>query len=501
MKGTGGRTERSGRIYGRRAGAVIGVVIAALVAGAVSGSGRSSEQEAEFPHGEHAGLFPLCTGCHEGVPAGDRSRFYPRPEVCANCHDGEEREEVDWQPGERPLSNLRFEHPEHDEEARSEGTTLGCSDCHTTEGATRMEVAGVLPQRCLSCHEHEARDHYVDARCSTCHRPLAESGFGLARIEALPMPRSHRTGSFLETGHGEAAGASTETCATCHTRERCTSCHVDAPGVDAIAALPSAPSDMSLPAFEAEYPTPASHEDTDWLESHGRYAGGAECSTCHTRQSCTTCHRESRPEPVAELADRADVMAPGVTTRRRAPRSHRSAFFGTEHGTVASADGASCSSCHAETTCTECHTSESRAPSTASVGPGDGNEFHPPDFLARHASAAYGARLECSTCHNTAVFCRDCHEQLGMGPEGRLGPGFHDGQAAWIFRHGQAARQSLEGCASCHEQRDCLECHSTVGRFQVNPHGPDFDAEGYAERNREICFACHLQDPLGGRNP
>ncbi len=45
-------------------------------------------QEQPFPHERHERLFPLCTGCHEGIPTGDRSEYYPDPATCAGCHDG-----------------------------------------------------------------------------------------------------------------------------------------------------------------------------------------------------------------------------------------------------------------------------------------------------------------------------------------------------------------------------------------------------------------------------
>lgn len=352
-----------------------------------------------------------------------------------------------------------------------------------------MSVAeGPLPEGCLSCHEHRADEHYVDAACATCHRPLAESGFDVARIRDLPEPASHDEPAFLSGEHGRLADAGTTTCAVCHTRERCISCHVAAEPSGSVAELPAAPGDMELPPFEARYPTPESHERAGWLTGHGREASADACSTCHTRQSCTTCHTEERPPVVARLADAGRTEAPGAAVERTPPESHASPFFPTDHGTAASARPQGCAACHAEATCTECHASES------------GSRFHPSNYLAEHASEAYGRRLECSSCHDTSVFCRDCHEQLGMGSRGRLGAGFHDGQAGWLFRHGQAARQQLESCASCHGQRDCLQCHSQRGAFRVNPHG-DMDLERFADRNREICFACHLSDPLGEDRP
>lgn len=447
-------------------------------------------QEVDFPHEEHRGLFPLCTGCHEAASRGAApdARLYPPPETCVRCHDGDQIEWVNWDGPTRRTTNLAFDHAVHDSAAADDGSPR-CVACHTPEGEDRMAVAeGPLPDRCLSCHEHRAEEHYVDAACSTCHRPLAESGFGAARIRDLPEPDSHDEPAFLPEEHGRLAEAGSATCAVCHTRERCTSCHVVAEPSGTLAELPKAPADMELPPFEARYPTPESHERAGWVTEHGEQASVESCSTCHARQSCTTCHAGERPAVVARLADAGRVAAPGVEARRSPPESHASPFFPTDHGADASARSEACAACHTEATCTECHASES------------GSGFHPANYLARHASESYGRRLECSSCHDVAVFCRDCHEQIGMGSRGRLDEGFHDGQAGWLFRHGQAARQALESCASCHAQRDCLQCHSERGAFGVNPHG-EMDLERFADRNREVCFACHLSDPLNEGGP
>ena len=515
-----------------------------------------------FPHEEHAGLFALCTGCHGGIGRGDTASFYPDPASCANCHDGEQEERVEWSGPERRPGNLIYDHADHAAELESEGEeAASCESCHTPSGATRMAVTGrAVPDRCLSCHEHEAADHYVDASCATCHRPLAETGFDRGRIAALPEPDDHDRGGFLVEAHGESAERSVATCQTCHTQERCTSCHVEGAEREAVASMPVAPGGMELPDLAARYPTPETHESEGWLDVHGERARPGECSTCHTRQSCTTCHRDAPSSVVARLPDARGTVAPGVEVERRAPASHRATGFPTEHGDVAAADPGSCTSCHTEASCTDCHaggvadagdaasrrdlpavaspaatsgagggpSAETRTagPRTAvtdtthadtttadtsssadaerSPWPGPAGTrsepggFHPENFMARHAAAAYGNRMECSTCHSTGAFCRECHQQTGMGSSGRIGPGFHDAQPLWLLRHGQAARQSLESCASCHRQRDCIQCHSTTGAFSVSPHGPEFDAQRYADRNRQVCLACHLSDPLGG---
>ncbi len=471
-------------------------------------------QRASFPHERHARLFPVCTGCHAGVPTGDRSAFYPNPPVCANCHDGVDRKRVSWTPPTPDAyTNLRFTHPSHATYAKDEN--LACASCHTAEGGSRMAVQPPIVGRCLECHAHRAQSHFVDAKCATCHVPLAETAFPVERILALPYPADHQEGSFLATTHGRIAGAETARCATCHTRQRCASCHVDAAANPVIARVPAAPDSMKLPRFAAHYLAPASHALPDFLQRHGSGAGVRACGTCHTRNDCQTCHLTRPPTVVSGLPTRSESAAPGVQLTRRAPASHEAASFATEHGPFAAARPSSCSTCHdARRFCADCHRAGQSAQSGATRPPTPGGarvaaatprvaptraSFHPPDFVARHASEAWGRKLDCSNCHNTAVFCRDCHVQAGIGTNGtRLAPGFHDAEPLWLIRHGQAARQSLESCASCHRQKDCIQCHSTLGAFHVNPHGPGFDPVRAQKKDPTTCFACHVTDPLGG---
>lgn len=436
-----------------------------------------------FPHDEHAGLFPVCSGCHAGIESGDSATAMPEPALCARCHDGEELEPVDWAPSPPEPTLLTFDHPEHAAEA--EADALACADCHAEPDAPRMDVRAAEAETCLDCHAHEAPSHFADAECSVCHRPIAAPEAPLARALGFPVPASHESPDFLASTHGAAAEASPAACATCHTRERCVSCHVSPDPGGVIAAVPSAPA-APLPAEPAEYPEPASHDDADWLRAHGAAASGAECGACHTRQSCTTCHAGAPPPPVLALASAPTATAPGAAVRRTAPDPHYDPSFTTQHGIDAAADPASCAGCHTRVSCEDCH--------NAPADP----EFHEPNFAARHAFDAYTARLECQNCHDAARFCRDCHAQAGMVAQGRPGLEFHDAQPLWLLRHGQAARQSLESCAGCHAQKDCVRCHSDFGAFGVNPHSEGFDAERAASRNGRICLECHFRNPVGG---
>jgi hypothetical protein len=540
-----------------------------------------------FPHDQHSGLFPLCIGCHEGIPTGNVAEFYPDPATCTGCHDGQRERLVDWEAPTRRVTNLDFDHPRHQAEAIArDGREIECAECHSTPGARRMDVQYAVAERCLSCHVHQAQDHFVDADCATCHLPLADTRFTAMRVAGLPRPPSHDLPHFLTDVHGRLSRTEAVRCATCHTQELCASCHVDATLVAEIERIPGAGPSLGLPLFVARYPVPHSHLQPGWEEAHGAAASAQSCGTCHTRESCTACHTESVPRVVLQLASRADVMAPGAQVAMRAPESHASAFFAARHGAIAAARPQNCASCHSQTRfCQTCHEPLAHAgdaprgseglwaevvdavrrfraatvPTTVGLAPAApaelaaasvipvsrilewfavrgsardtvpapprvqvvrdtvrgparpaasptrrfarAPEFHPTNYISRHAAEAYAQRQECSSCHNTRVFCRDCHQQAGFEATGRLGPGFHSAEPVWLFRHSQAARQTLESCTSCHAQRDCMQCHSQLGSFQVSPHGRGFDAERARRRNPQICGACHLAEPIGGTSP
>lgn len=463
-----------------------------------------------FPHVEHDGLFPVCIGCHTGITTGEQDLYYPDAESCANCHDGDRVARVTWaRPASRP-SNMRFEHTTHVRVVAAEGTPeLECEACHTREGAPRMNVEAPVIDRCFRCHATAAIDHFVDADCRLCHRPLVESTFGRDRIATLPVPATHRLDDFLEEGHGTLAGAAAESCATCHAREQCSGCHVAVAANSPIERIPPGPDRMDVPGIAPRYPTPTTHLAPAWEQMHSDLASREACGTCHTRESCTTCHRSPPPSAVQQLASAGESVAPGALLSRRMPASHDSYFFDNTHGPLAVARPQSCTTCHAaEQFCVKCHTtgppltmvaqavSDTPATGDSARTPRSRRAFHPADWVMRHSAQAWGRRLDCTTCHSTQLFCRDCHVKAGLGVVGRVGPGYHDAEPVWLLRHGQAARQTLETCTACHTQRDCMQCHSQLGAFRVNPHGPAFDARAAHRANSQICRACHLSDPL-----
>ncbi len=505
-----------------------------------------------FPHEAHAGLFPLCVGCHAGIPSGDLRAYYPEPAACGACHDGQVAAAVEWNSPSREPSNLRFAHPRHSAlVAAADTAKLDCVTCHTERGAPRMQVQPPLPDRCFDCHSHAATEHFVDASCAVCHVPLVETSLPSARLAVLPVPSTHRRDEFLSSLHGELAAATPATCATCHAREQCLGCHVAIAAGSPVERVPVAGGRMILPRIAARYSLPDSHRDPEWELRHGASASRTSCGTCHTRESCVTCHETSAPAAVASLPSGRDASAPGVVVSRRMPASHASPFFVTGHGSIATARPQSCATCHERVRfCGACHepgsartqdavpmqdavpvqdavpgqraalvlhgaaepgrwqdlrltpvhliaASDTPPPAPPASSPRRTSRgFHPPNYVLRHSAEAYGRRIDCSNCHSVQLFCRDCHQSAGRGSVGRLGPGYHDAEPVWLLRHGQAARQTLESCTSCHTQRDCMQCHSQLGSFRVNPHGPGFDARRAQRANPQICRACHLADPL-----
>lgn len=474
-----------------------------------------------FPHADHASLFPTCVGCHAGVPAGNAASLFPSPTLCARCHNGDIMPRVDWQPPvPRGPGLLAFSHPSHLGKAKD----VGCESCHSIgAGAKWMNVARAAPERCTSCHAHQASAHLADDNvCSTCHRPLAAAtGLSEQRVAAIPRLPSHSRADFV-SAHGPAARASNANCATCHAKESCARCHVDSNRSTVIRALGSDHRVAHLVAGKApSYPRPADHRSADFDLAHGAAArtNVARCATCHARASCETCHtNEGLRSVLRQLPDAREAGTRGVQLQRvaapsaagaqpaafgaaliaasskrpqQADTTHKvlvhAAGFARAHGALASSGAQQCTNCHAQRFCTDCH-----------VGERAGRRYHPSNFVSTHPAKAYGRDTECSSCHSTEVFCRSCHLQVGVAAKsGVRSTVFHNAQPFWLLEHGRAARQDLTNCTTCHQQAYCMQCHSEVGS-RINPHGPGFNAAAMAKRNSLICLVCHLKNPLRG---
>jgi hypothetical protein len=532
------------------------VVLAALITTASTAQAQGGTRRPGFPHARHAKLFPTCAGCHAGIATGDSAATYPPPSLCARCHDGTVERRVSWSTPSWPATNLEFSHVTHERASTRHGDTLSCARCHSLpeQRTTWMAVGAPRPSACFTCHEHRTTAHFAETNpCTNCHVPLVRAtALSAQAIADLPRPRSHDSPDFL-FAHAPTDAAAGARCATCHARESCERCHVNADLLPTVAALGRDPRVAQLAASRpAVYPVPRSHRDESWASGHAAAARGdvASCANCHAQSSCTACHigaggaatirKLPRAEPgkaqgvmirratsgvpgepqasttpqrprgtvawrVQTVSDtgRGGVAAVPTTSATPTPTSpaadtgeaveldsgrvhyvrvHPPGFVNT-HGPVVATGGLTCGGCHAQRFCTDCHDGETR------------RRFHPANFIARHATEAFGRESDCARCHNPEAFCRSCHVNVGQATRNPRNAAFHTRQPLWLLQHGQAARQSLESCASCHQQRDCLRCHSTLGQ-RVNPHGPGFDAKRMAARNKLVCRQCHIGDPL-----
>ncbi len=478
-------TRRDSKVAG-----AVGLLILFTATGAALLWGTGSQQ---FPHARHASLFPTCLGCHAGVPEGDAADTYSvTPGFCAGCHDGRARPEVAWT-GPTPVpGNLAFSHTEHPQ--------LECAVCHGSPGTDPLEIERAVVPTCLGCHAPGAEGHQAaGVPCAQCHLPLAEAAeLPAERIAAFPIPDDHAAEDYI-AAHGELAEADAARCTVCHARESCTRCHVNAEDVPVIRDLPADPRVAELMAGRpGEWPIPESHASADWRFSHGVAAEEsiASCSNCHVKESCAGCHGAATDRIAAGLPDRRPGGPAGAQVAVVRPPGHTPGFS-SEHGTAAALGLPECSSCHTESYCSDCHDGPT-APGLAgrsAAGPSlqSAAGFHPANFVVRHGAETYAGLTECGSCHSTEVFCRDCHQQLGIGQGAITTSGaFHDAQPLWLLSHGRAARQGLESCASCHAQQSCLRCHSAKVGWRVNPHGSDFDAERLKDRSTMSCGICHF---------
>jgi hypothetical protein len=344
---------------------------------------------------------------------------------------------VEWSPAPTREGLLRFDHAAHRDEVRTANDDpLECATCH----ALASEPATVVrpdPARCFAGHGGE---HYAaETNCASCHRPLSGArAVMVAAVGAFVRPPWHDEPDFAGAGHGAHCPRDGDSsCAVCHATQFCQICHVDAPENEAIRALGD---DARSLALHAELRAPTDHATDSFLVEHGHQMDGAACETCHTQESCSTCHVAG-----TNVASRLHRASPergvGAVVERRMPPSH-TAWFREAHGAEASANAQNCAGCHARDQCLDCH-----LPGAADAT----SRYHDLAFLARHPSAAYGRETSCADCHNPVTFCASCHQSSGLvAMRGRLGSGYHDGQESFLFGHGPAARRTLETCVSCH---------------------------------------------------
>lgn len=353
----------------------LAVLVTAAIVGAAWGGAPSAvifpaqREPLTFSHRQHLALGAACVDCHPSA-ATSRSAvdsLMPAEAACRACHaidrksqQGCETCHVGFVAGEPPARiyvpppNLKFDHQAH--VARGQD----CTGCH---GAlTDVELAGraALPSMdsCLQCHD----DATASSACATCHL----SDLGRLRT-SLPggdlVPASHDLA--FATGHGDEASRDDGACASCHQESDCSECHA---GV-------RKPDDFH----------PGDYASTHAIDGRRNVP---DCSTCHRQQTfCVGCHQRS-----GVAGDDTGDFDEDLTGRRFHPDDWTG--DANRHGAEARANLDSCTSCHREDECLECHTAE---PGSPAVSP------HGPSWRGSARCEALAARNPrmCTRCHIT----------------------------------------------------------------------------------------------------
>src|SRR5512142_2911176 len=128
----------------------------------------------------------------------------------------------------------------------------------------------------------------------------------------------------------------------------------------------------------------------------------ATCTSCHEHQQafaearCTPCHVDLKGYlPKTAFAHQGDWLR--------------------QHGRLAKPTAESCAACHDQTSCAECHASQTVAARPSVIFPErvDKAFIHRGDYVSRHTIDAQANPASCRTCHGSA-FCSACHTEQGV---------------------------------------------------------------------------------------
>ena len=225
-------------------------------------------------------------------------------------------------------------------------------------------------RQCFECHG--GPEPTAPTECATCHWTLPDgrlaSRFG---EQTMDPPRwlfgMQHDRDFL-VRHRWVAADHGELCAECHSERDCVRCH-----------------DGRLRPTRRVHPN-------DFLTIHPQLArrDDPSCTSCHATQTfCAECHARlgvtQRPAPAVASPTR---FHPPVAVWLRGP---------VQHGREARRSMSTCTSCHAERDCADCH---------GAAGVGVGISPHPSGFVARCGALMAANDRPCRTCHGDLTVLR-----------------------------------------------------------------------------------------------
>lgn len=388
-----------------------------------------------FEHVAHAGATgsdgASCATCHantgSGAPPAWMQVDRAKPTACLGCHTHRASSHL---ASEARCSTCHLSLAEAPSLSAARIGAFPRPPSHDTANfaSAHAASAAAAPAQCAMCHARET--------CATCHVDASAiaSRFGLvadARVASIVRgrtaryvtPASHDARDFAER-HGTAANAPTATCATCHTRSSCAQCHTGTLGARALARLqeaePGGAPGVMLRHVGTAPPMGVHAVLTDtvrqprartvqvhangFARTHGVQAATRRpsCEGCHAQPFCTQCHAPS------------------------SPRRFHPANMVARHAPEAFARESECQQCHSrELFCRSCHAQVGLSARGRTAG---GYHNGTSLWIIQHGQAARQTLPTCTTCHQQRD-CMQCHSRAGrnINPHG---PGF-DAERAW----------------------------------------------------------------------
>jgi c(7)-type cytochrome triheme protein len=367
----------------------------------------------------------------------------------------------------------------------------------------------------------------VLATAALALRPAAHTGWP-AIDDSKQLKFSHKlhidgAGVACETCHPAATTSKSvndnlrsvhENCTSCHEEQvnnQCDFCHKDPENIQAAA--------------------PHIRELVFSHEKHLK-AKGVQCTTCHaglaeadyagpenmpTMAACATCHNDKKASNACTLCH---TQVTGLI-----PPDHLEAGFKKDHKNLTrlGAMETSCSTCHTQDFCGECHSPDQvmqfgsgalMSEPSPRVFPGTSasqmklQRAHDLNYRYTHGIDAKGKTTECYTCHSAQEFCGECHEtgdnitSHAIKPASHLGVGFTTlGVGSGGGRHAELARRDIESCVSCHDTQGndptCVTCHADADGIRgtdprTHPSGYMKGEHGSWHENAGApCYNCH----------
>lgn len=367
-----------------------------------AGQSYDNSKIIKFDHRLHTQDAEIkCQDCHTAVmnSVSSKDNLNPKKEVCAGCHDVNDKKECGlchydnvYKKLRASVNELNFSHKQHVAQKQ-------CTDCHKDLDKVKFskESAQVLPvmETCYSCHNNQTASN----ACEACHTNLSNI-----------KPKDHLKSNFLNEHTSSAGFSEKNNCMMCHSDNFCQACHSPLKY-----SGNNTKEDFYAPYYTKETATRTDREALQKLTTahtlnykftHGLDANqkSFECKTCHDPvEFCASCHE-----------NRGDLLT-GIS-----PKSHTQPNFttigvntgGGLHAELAKKDIEACQSCHdvqgSDPVCIRCHYDNDGVKGT-------NPKTHESGFL----------RDEKGIWHDSkGAVCYTCHVDPNARPDGTPGIGF-----------------------------------------------------------------------------